>query len=164
MNSLTVPFTAPPQNDDSFFVQTTFIKRTERRFPPPTWEQVERHFVEWRDDIDSRVDVLLELVRDIRRRGLDRSLHPDVVWGSFSVSMGGPPQWLDAYLEICCSAKVEGHFEFEFLHSHRDRAQWWRATYPPEQVVPAFHRFIVRAGWFPKGHPMLADPPSGEPR
>ncbi len=146
-----------PRNDDSFFVRTRFIKPKKLHYPPLTWEEAEARF-------DYEPNALLELVRDIRARGLDRSLHPAVSIGRLSVSMGGRPMGYDAHLQISPSAKVEGHFDFEFVHSHRDPAQWWRATYPPEQVVPAFHRFIVRAGWFPKGHPMLADPPSGEPR
>ncbi len=101
-------------------------------------------------------NVLLPLVDRIRQRGLGRSIRGAGSMNGLYLDMDRTPYGGHPCLLIAPAGDKTNHFRFKF--------QDWQADYPPEQAEAALLRFLVRAGWFPKGHPMLADPPSGESR
>lgn len=133
--------------DDAMFVRPPFTK-SGPVYPWHDWDRISRATETW--------PVFGPLVQEIRARGMDRSLHGMLSISGLVLSMGGDAGWGDAHLLISRSVKADGQLVFEYVHSHRDPRQDWRATYPPEQVLAAFYRFVTRAGWFPEGHPMLA--------
>jgi hypothetical protein len=123
---------------------------------PVSWDDIERQ-------ADNYWSAYRPLVQEIRARGMDRSLYGGIGLMGFSLSMGGKAGWDDPYLNISHSSRNPGHLTFKYIGSNRDHRQDWRATYPPEQVLSAFYRFVTRVGWFPEGHPMLAGLENGIP-
>lgn len=97
---------------------------------------------------------MVELVADIRRRGLDRALFGQVGVMGLAIDMA-PLVWGEPQLLIACISNETQACRFTFQWSGPKPQDWWTADYPREQVIPAFYRFITRMGWFAKDHPML---------
>lgn len=135
--------------NDALFRYLRHMKRGPQ-YPSHDWERIQAGADEewW--------PAFKDLVHEIRARGMDRSLYGVLSIGGLKLSIGGDAGPDDSYLVISRSIDVAGHYTFTYRNSHPDPRQDWEATYPPEQVIPAFYRFVTRAGWFPEGHPMLA--------
>lgn len=142
--------------DDALFRALRHRKRS-AEWPSHDWDEIEAGAAEeWWPAFEG-------LVREIRSRGMDRSLHGVLSIGGLKLSIGGEAGIDDSYLVISRSIEISGHYTFTYRNSHPDPRKDWTATYPPEQVIPAFYRFVTRAGWFPEGHPMLVGMETGVP-
>lgn len=142
--------------DDVLFRRLRHIKRGPQ-YPPHDWDSIELGAdAEW-------WPAFKDLVGEIRARGMDRSLYGMLSISGLKLCIGAYVGAEDSHLLISRSAEIPGHYTFTYVNSHPDPRKDWNATYPPEQVIPAFYRFVTRAGWFPEGHPMLAGMETGVP-
>lgn len=113
-------------------------------------ESVERYGHHW-------FGPLAELAARVQESGIGRSLHA-------AATMDGLMCMMHAVLyvdepRLVILAKPDRTYTFEFRHPKRPpgrRNEDWNATYPADQVLPAFSRFLGRVGWIPEGHPAHA--------
>jgi hypothetical protein len=119
------------------------------------WDRVEA-------DVAEYWPILSPFVREIRRRGMDRVIYA-------AIGIGGPlylamtPTWpRDG--DVLRVGFSDGSIRLTYLASGRASGRSlheedynWNHSYPPEQAWAAFERFLVRAHWLAKEHPMLAE-------
>jgi perosamine synthetase len=140
------------------------IQATRRGAREP-WGDVQRRFER------SGQEPLARLIATLRKRGFDRSLHALGTMDGLHLAMGGrPDQWARGqepqsifrfdpgpYLLVA----PEGpdvrltYCDMGLPWPGRDARKPWSAVYKPDEVEDAFYRFVIRAGWFPRGHPFF---------
>ncbi len=110
-------------------------------------------------------------VHELRSRGFDQVLFCS--WGVEGLYLAMTPQWpLDGDV-LKVRQKSDGRLEFVYLGSGQKRTKNklagefsieqrdpgsefnWSWTYAPEEALAAFERFVVRARWLPRNHPLL---------
>jgi hypothetical protein len=118
------------------------------------WDRVESDLADynWRQT--------LLFVRQLRRRGFDESIYAALGMGGLYLSMS--PAW-PVNGDVLRVHDQDGKLRLTYLasanrrrHDCFDADYQWDYEYPADQAWPAFIRFLERAHWFAKGHPMLA--------
>ncbi|WP_395646432.1 hypothetical protein [Terricaulis sp.] len=125
--------------------------------PAQSWEQIESGYRELAEMENMPFDLrpMAELARRVRLSGIDRSLGGIVRLRTLRCMMHKKIYSLEPSLLI--DPNTDGSFTFTYVFSS---GSWpkddWTATYPAEQLMPAFSRFLKRVGWVPEGHPAHA--------
>jgi hypothetical protein len=99
--------------------------------------------------------ITLALVREIRARGIDRSMH--AACGIEGLYLAMSQTW-PRNGDVLRVAEDRSSVRLTYLASAKQGGSYsWDYEYPADQVWAAFVRFVVRAHWFADNHPLLAE-------